>query len=65
MVWAGTSVLVIWKSGYDRNGLVLQTLAGMVLECVILGFQARDVAHSEYCVEFSQWCLMTYRRNSV
>ncbi|KAJ9099033.1 hypothetical protein QFC20_005791 [Naganishia adeliensis] len=45
VVWAGTSVLVIWKSGYDRNGLVLQTLAGMVLECVILGFQARDVAH--------------------
>lgn len=49
VVWAGTSVLVIWRSGYDRNGLVLQTLVGMAMECVILGFQARDVAHSKSC----------------
>lgn len=47
VVWAGTSVLVSWKSGYARNGLVLQALVGMIMECVILGFQGRDVAHSK------------------
>lgn len=48
VLWAGTSVLVSWKSAFGRNGLALQALLGWVLECIILGFQARDVAHSEY-----------------
>jgi hypothetical protein len=47
VLWAGTSVLVSWKSAYGRNGLVLQAMVGWVMECIVLGFQARDVAHSE------------------
>lgn len=67
VVWAGTSVLVSWKSGYDRNGLVLLTLAGMIMECMILGFQARDVAHSKLCFtsHLLVWLLMTNRGLSV
>lgn len=47
VLWAGTSVLVSWKNAFGRNGLLLQALSGWVSECIILGFQARDVAHGE------------------